>query len=291
MITIKLQGGLGNQMFQYAAARSLSKKIFLDLDFLEVNCTDKLHFTARTFQLGIFENLKIKRSSTNNLLRQNNIAFRVLGKLFKSRIIHIKQTTNDFINLPGSGDLKYIYLDGYFQSEKYFSHIKKEIRDEFKFPALDIKNLDIANQIRNSENATSIHIRRGDYVKSSIVNDIHGTLPKIYYQKAVSKLLLDFPKISIFVFSDDIKWARKHLNFENCNFISNNIKEESWKDMALMSLCKHHIIANSSFSWWGAWLSIYEGQKYAPVNWFNPKKIKYNLNDIIPREWNIIDYD
>ena len=145
--------------------------------------------------------------------------------------------------------------------------------------------------ISDSSNSVSIHIRRGDYLKSPIIQDVHGIVPIEYYQKAIDILLKKHDNLNLFLFSDDMNYVKDIFNnYSNLFFVEGNDNKDSWQDMALMSACKHHIIANSSFSWWGAWLSNQEGVTFAPRHFFNPK-VDYYINDYIPENWIIIEYD
>jgi hypothetical protein len=296
MLLIKLQGGLGNQMFQYAAAKGVSKTnqhIHLDHLFLEKNNIDTGHFTARDYQLQIFKNLKANKATPHqlNLFKSLSLYYKFLRLLFKTTVI--KQTGNEYISLAEPAKSTNLYLDGYFQSEKYFKHKRQQLMEEFEFPSLDTGNEQLKNKIINAPNSVSIHIRRGDYLKSPIIYDIHGVVPLNYYYKALNILESSHPNLSLFIFSDDSNWAQANLNVPDVDtyFVTGNQLRNSWKDMALMRCCKHHIIANSSFSWWGAWLSQNNGDVFAPSNWFNAANVRFNINDFIPDNWHIIQND
>jgi len=296
MLLVKLQGGLGNQMFQYAAARSILKNgdcIYLDHQFLEENSNiDNEHFTGRKYELLVFKNIKAVKAKNYQIVFVKNLSLfnRVLRIILKPSIKHILQKENEYISFEGLSAYNYVYLDGYFQSEKYFKNIREDLLKEFEFPLLDAYTETIKDKISNTPNAISLHIRRGDYLKPNVFN-VHGILPLSYYNKALEALLAKYNAISIFIFSDDVAWTK--ANFETRNNINIEFVEpnESWKDMALMSHCQHHIIANSSFSWWGAWLSKNNGDVFAPQHWFNPSKVNYNIQDFIPANWSIVDYD
>ena len=138
-------------------------------------------------------------------------------------------------------------------------------------------------------NAVSIHLRRGDYLKSEKVLSIHGVLSFSYYQKALHLLELTSNDLELFIFSEDIEWAKTKFKGYKAHFFDYNRGVNSWKDMALMTYCKHHIIANSSFSWWGAWLSKNSGIIFAPAAWFNPSNVTFNIQDFIPNNWTILE--
>jgi len=299
VVITKLQGGLGNQMFQYAAAKSLlhaEEYIYLDHAFLEINHVDTKNFTARVYELHIFRNLKASKAHFWQicLFKSQNIFFKLLRHILKSSIKEYSQIENEYILFADpSQKIRYIYLDGYFQSEKYFKNWQKDIISDFSFPLLDPINEKLKKQIASTTNAVSVHIRRGDYLKSKHVFETHGVLPSTYYNKALNLLKAKYHSLTLFIFSDDIDWAKENLKADHISlvFINNNQSKDNWKDMALMSTCKHHIIANSSFSWWGAWLSKNKGDVCAPRNWFNPVKVNFNIQDFIPDSWIIINND
>jgi hypothetical protein len=158
---------------------------------------------------------------------------------------------------------------------------------------LDSKNKHINEKILNTPNALSIHIRRGDYHSLSNKN-VFPSVNINYYSNSINYLheQLGLEKLDAYVFTDDIKWTKANFKSDclNINFMDENDSENGWKDMCLMSSCQHHIIANSSFSWWGAWLSQREGINLAPKHWYLPGSNFFNIKDIVPESWVIIDY-
>ena len=282
-----LQGGLGNQMFQYAVARATGYKVYFDLQFLKNNSVSVENFTARSFELSIFKNINAKEISAKYF---NFIKSKFYKKVFRLNFRIINQTENEFVDINTKSSN--LYLNGYFQSEKYFSNYRAKILDDFMFPALDTKNKLIESQIKAQSNSVSIHIRRGDYIKSKAVLAYHGVLPLFYYEVAINKLKEKYNNdIQLYFFSDDINFIKQNFGkYPNSVIVEGNTNQDSWKDMALMSACKHHIIANSSFSWWGAWLGGLKGITYAPRHFFSPK-VNYNIDDYIPSSWTIVDYD
>jgi hypothetical protein len=175
-------------------------------------------------------------------------------------------------------------LSGYWQSEKYFKRYESAIRGEFAFRhPLDARNAELAAEI-GSVSAVSLHVRRGDYSSNPKTRAIHGLCSLEYYRAAIEHIAKRVELPCFFVFSDDIGWARDHLDVGfRCSFIGHNQGERNFVDMHLMSLCKHHIIANSSFSWWGAWLNPDpEKTVIAPRRWFANDT---PTGDLIPEEW------
>jgi len=298
VVIVKLQGGLGNQMFQYAAATALlkdSEKVGLNLNFLTENNTDKENFTSRKFELGIFKNIRTYKAinAQVSLFKNTGVYYKFVRLFLRSRLKYIEQQLNEYIPFDQFNKKNHFYLDGYFQSEKYFAANRQQILNDFEFPPLDEANQATKNKILATDNPVSLHIRRGDYVKLQTVTDVHGLLPISYYNKAIEILQKQYPDITLFVFSDDIPWAKENLQVDTIpvNYMQGNSAVDSWKDMALMSNCKHHIIANSSFSWWGAWLSKQNGKLFAPEKWFNPQKVKFDITDYIPANWIILTCD
>ena len=178
------------------------------------------------------------------------------------------------------------YLKGYWQSEKYFENNKLNILNDLRIITdQSSQNVEISKQIASNV-SVSLHIRRGDYVSNSEYNATHGTCSLSYYKTAVSYLLKNIGKnFTIFAFSDDPEWVYSNLKLPvDIRFVNNNSSEYSYEDLRLMSECNHNIIANSSFSWWGAWLNTNNNKiVIAPSKWYANQYIKNN--DIIPANW------
>lgn len=264
MIITKLQGGLANQIFQWAYGKYLSEKystpLYLDLSFYQ----NKFGITKRDFSLNKFPNL-----SYNILPNDGNIS-NWSNEKNKTKLVKLNDNFH-YKELDYKEDSHY-YLDGYWQSEKYFIEIENTIRECLK------PNESIINRLKEkypTENSVSTHIRRTDYVSS---NGYHPVQPIEYYQDGLNHI--DYE--NILVFSDDIKWCKENLHFDNMIFVEDN---DDIEDLWLMSLCNHNIIANSSFSWWGAWLNNNKYKKViAPNEWFG-KTTGLNQLDIIPEKW------
>jgi hypothetical protein len=221
-------------------------------------------------------------------IRKQGIAERVLRRALRwssgPAPTHIREKhfhfDPDILNMPDS-----VYLDGYWQSEKYFADIAGIIRQEFtvKTPQGG-KDKELAEQITSCE-SVSLHIRRGDYVSNSHTNQVHGTCDLDYYFRCVENLTQTVQNSHFFIFSDDPEWARDNLRLPNpITLVDHNGPNKNYEDLRLMSQCKHHIIANSSFSWWGAWLNPIEDKLvFAPKRWF--ARDNHNLHDFIPNQW------
>lgn len=176
------------------------------------------------------------------------------------------------------------YLSGYWQSEKYFRAMASVIRTDFTFKSSLVNlNAELADQIAKV-NAVSLHVRRGDYVKNKKTNATHGLCSLDYYRGAIRYVSGRVKQPCFFIFSDDISWVKDNLKMDfPCHYVDHNQGVESYNDMRLMSLCKHHIIANSSFSWWGAWLNSNPDKiVVAPRKWFVNL---HDVNDLFPQGW------
>lgn len=290
MIIVEVIGGLGNQMFQYAAGRALSVKLNKSLK-VDASGFENYHL-HNGFELQRIFSEGIELSSKEDLdlvlgFRANKIIKKVMtgGRAvnFRGSKLIVEPYSNYWKGIETiSGNS---YLCGYWQSEKYFKSIESVIRNDFKFKLpLSGKNTEIASEIADNI-SISVHIRRGDYVLNKKNLQIHGVCSLSYYKKAMEYFSDVFKKPIFFVFSDDISWAMENFPKSNSfRFINHNKGVENYNDMRLMSMCKHHIIANSSFSWWGAWLNA-ESEKivFAPKSWYAS-----NLNsvvDLLPDSW------
>lgn len=179
------------------------------------------------------------------------------------------------------------YLVGYWQSEKYFRDKASVIRADFTFKtSLTNRNAELAEQIEHV-NAVSLHVRRGDYANNQKTNATHGLCSLDYYRGAVRYVSNRLEQPYFFIFSDDMAWVKENLKMDVHHlFVEHNHGLESYNDMRLMSLCRHHIIANSSFSWWGAWLNpSLEKIVVAPKKWFANDT---NVADLFPPGWVIL---
>jgi hypothetical protein len=253
-ITTKLMGGLGNYLFQIATAYSVSLR-----DNKQLLCDNydiySPHKPYNHYTTNIFRNLNfINIDKTYHTIYENGFEYTEIPKI--------------------TGNVK---INGYFQSEKYFINYKKEIKDLFKID--DETNFFLLKKYSNiiSLDTCSIHVRRGDYLK---LPNIHPTQNIEYYNKAVGYI---GENKHYLIFSDDIEWCKNNLNFiKNKTFIFGN---SDFQDLYLMSLCKNNIIANSTFSWWGAWLNNYKNKVVvAPELWFG-NEVNYNTYDLIPNNW------
>jgi hypothetical protein len=286
---VYLQGGLGNQLFQYAFARALGLRfgcqVKLDDSFFE-------NQTKRVLSLGRF-NSTIQTANDveiKNALEINTTFLeKLLGYLLKTEMKNSRyiEKSLSFDNACFSEKDKK-YFRGYWQSEKYFKNIEEIIRKELIItPLPSEQNAKTINTIKSQRNAVSLHIRRGDYISDSRANEIHGVCGLDYYRQALNLLKSRIGEFDLYVFSDDINWAKYNLEFP-CNkvFVDWNDDVNNYEDLRLMSLCKHNIIANSTFSWWGAWLNQNPDKiVIAPKQWFADSNKNNEPGDIVPESW------
>lgn len=286
MIIAKLMGGLGNQLFQYAFSKNIALKnngsLKFDLSYFEGNPfrsyeLDHFRITKAIATRREIDHLKEKHFSKPNIYKR---------KLLKTRSYFVHEQgplfNPDYFKLQ-----KDVYIDGYWQSEKYFINSAVPIRNdlEFKSPP-STANQQMLRQITLAGNAVSIHIRRGDYIENQHAG-IHGVCPLSYYTNAITMLVNKKPDAVFYVFSDDMDWAKQNLNLTHPTiFVDVNNIHTAFEDLRLMSACSHHIIANSSFSWWGAWLNPNpEKIVIAPKNWFADAQLNAKATSITPDSW------
>jgi len=273
-VTTQLVGGLGNQLFQYAAGRSLSLKLGqpLHLDIAPFKKYKLHHYALNHF------NISAKTTHVNKLKMY-------LPKLFN--LVYFKEKTFEYQpEIKNLSSKKDIYLEGYWQSEKYFSDIRPVLLKEFTLKSpLSSLDQEVFKKIKKSDISVSLHVRRSDYFNNKATLAIHGVCDIHYYQKAIEYLKENYKKFTIFVFSDDILWAKENIKSEFLlEFVEHNRAERNFADLFLISQCHHHIIANSSFSWWGAWLCENKTKTVvAPQKWF--KDAGRNTIDLIPSDW------
>ncbi|MBT8578576.1 alpha-1,2-fucosyltransferase [Polynucleobacter paneuropaeus] len=289
MIGVRLEGGLGNQLFQYAAARALAIRhetdIVIDQSALSHKGKSK---TLREYELDAFNCALIpeaaKRFRFSGLAKRCKLIYNFLSP-WKVVLEKGQNFNKCFFN---AGDNS--YLIGFWQSHRYFEGVADILRTELtpKF-SLSPKSVNIKSIIEKSVHSVSVHVRRGDYVSLNSAKKFHGVLSINYYKKAISKVSTQFPLATYFIFSDDIEWCKKNFpKDQNIVYIEHNPPSEAWQDLMLMSYCQHHIIANSSFSWWGAWLGQDVNRDLKkiviyPTNWFMNQSVIYE--DRFPANW------
>lgn len=275
MIVSNLNGGLGNQMFQFAIGYKMSKllntELVLDISALK---TDTLrHFALKPF--GISNKVFEKQPEDLSVLSRIVLKVPKHWKIVREQ----KEFQFDESILKAKGNIK---LYGYWQCPNYFNDIRPMLLNVFSVnqPTEEFKALQ--NKLTNI-NSASIHVRRGDYVTIESTNKIHGTCSMDYYQRAMQLMKEKVGEdVQFFVFSDDIEWCKKEFSQYKNTTIMNSISD--CEDMLLMSSCKNNIIANSSYSWWGAWLNNNKNKiVIAPKQWMNDTS--KNTEGILPDDW------
>jgi hypothetical protein len=290
MIVIELKGGLGNQMFQYALGRHLSIKnnceLYLDCGYLLDRRFKKSTYTYRDFDLDIFDLSPLfaskEISKKYGLLRPKYL--RLIEPVFKlatlQRLAEKRSAFTSSILETNSNT----YLTGYWQSENYFIDIAEQIRKDFVIKMEEGTETSNWCQLLSSQNSVCVHVRRTDYVNNPILD----VMDQGYYNRAEEILQNLVGAMSVYVFSDDIEWCKTHIRLRSKTIFmsSGKSKIDLKNDLFLMSQCKHFILPNSTFSWWGAWLSSYEGKRViCPNRWFKGERPFYEEETIVPTGW------
>ncbi len=275
MIIIEMSGGLGNQMFQYALytkMKKLGKEVKLDLTSF------KSKQSQRKFELDIF-------NADYDIAGEKDIRkYKKTG--IQSRLFHTRRNENVYIENLDEGYQPIIfsfddkYLQGYWQCEKYFADVRDILLEKFVFPISNGHKFNqILSQIKETE-SVSIHIRRGDYLNAQNIK-VYGNICTIdYYNNAISYVKKEVKDAVFFLFTNEVEWVKNHIYEEGMIIVDCNIGKQDYLDMFLMSQCKHNIIANSSFSWWGAWLNENADKKIiSPARWFLNHEVSDQICD------------
>jgi len=284
VIITRIVGGLGNQMFQYAVGRAVSVQ---SGNPLKLDLTELKRDPRRPFQLNQFKTI-IEEASPRDipLLPRKSLYGQLFVRLKNiGRVPHVRETSSSFdpkiLQLRASA-----YLSGYWQSEKYFAAHADIIRQDFSLrEAIASERQRTLSKIREVGAAVSVHVRRGDYVTNASANAVHGTCEPGWYGVAMQKMAERVARPTFFIFSDDIQWARDNLPKNECMvFVEPQADGRDGEDMHLMASCHSHIIANSTFSWWGAWLNPRrDKQVLAPARWF--RSAAHDDRDLISPSW------
>ncbi len=290
MVIARLIGGLGNQLFQYALGRTIaaSRSTTLKLDI-----TDYETYKVQAYALHHFNVIEsfATRDEIRRLRGGGWMAKRLSRRLHrlipfrKDSYVLEKGFAFDPEVLKSPDD---VYLEGYWQSEKYFASTEGLLRREFTIrQSLSGRNQEMAARIAGC-NTVSLHVRRGDYVSNPNASRVHGLCGADYYQAAVRRIAEIVPQPHLFVFSDDPEWAARNLHLDHpMTIVTGNDTQRDYEDLHLMSLCRHHIVANSSFSWWGAWLDTNPDKiVIVPARWF--AREQHDTRDLFPPAWQVI---
>lgn len=276
MKIVKYIGGLGNQMFIYAFSVALREI------FRQEILVDTHYYKSRNFHNGLeierIFGIHLTEAKLSDKLKMSWyfpnywIDYHLLGKL-PARKNTVRELPGQKVNLELLGDSSDKFYDGYWQSYQYFDSWRDVILKEFTFPKISMEdklNFELNERLKNEENSVGIHIRRGDYLKNW---KYRGLCDIDYYQKAIAYILEHIKSPKFFLFSDDIDWVKENISplvkGYDVTFVNWNHSINSYKDMQLMAMCKNLIIANSSFSWWAAYLNQNNPIVVAPEKWIN----------------------
>ena len=281
MIIVKINGGLGNQLQQYALSeklRLLGKEVKLDVSWFS-DCVEKL--SNRDLELDYFPNISYEICSEEEkkqILGNRNKAVKVLERLgLKAKKLYVEHKMYDE-NILSMDDM---VLEGYFACEGYYADIIPHLQQKLQFPKSENKENEIIGKQIQETQSVSLHIRRGDYLNPENKSIFDGICTEEYYEQAVKKIQELVENPHFYIFSDDPEYARRKYAGEEYTVVDINHGKDSFFDMYLMSLCKHNICANSTFSFWGARLNQNEDKiMIRPLkqrnncNWYVPEKMK-----------------
>ena len=286
MVISTITSGLGNQLFQYALGRQLAilnnTSLYFDTRFYQSEYSRE---TNRSFRLSNF-NINFRELSVReeNLIRATKLLpGRSLPPLFR----HLKEQYYHFDPDVLKARAGMLVLNGYWHSQKYFIEVEDVIRRELAFnnmPGPEFSSY--KSDILSSDKAVSVHIRRGDYVSHPEFSKTFGFIGKQYYENACALIVKRIGSCRFFVFTDDKDWVEQNMQLPGDTlFVKNTGADADLDDLHLMSLCKHHIVANSSYSWWGAWLGANRDKiVVCPENWFLNQP-DWNTKDLRPDSW------
>jgi hypothetical protein len=292
VIIVALMGGLGNQLFQYAAGRRLAsdtgRPLKLDLTTYESD-------TRRSYRLGPFNTCQ--DVATREEIRRVKPSLEDAGRgWWPARLLRNRRYAKTWLRertpyvydaglMGAARETQDVHLEGYWANELYFKPIEPVIRRELTLTSEpDGENLTAARAMA-STTSVCLHVRRGDYASDPATRQFHGLMPLSYYEQAVARLMETVTDPHFFVFSDDPAWVKEHLRLQRpVTYVTHNGAGTDYEDLRLMASCRHHIIANSSFSWWGAWLARSPAQiVIAPAQWLVQPGI--DTTGATPAEW------
>ncbi len=278
MKIIKFLGGLGNQMFQYAFYKAMSHRF----ENVKADVTGFNSYKLHAYEIEDVFNIKLDRANPLVIDLYSSRVSRKIQSFFPSTRPYFEEVAlfsfdENMFNAPG-----HKFYWGYWQNENYFKGLETELRRDFGFKKkLDAKNQLVLDQLESDTNSVSIHIRRGDYINHPLLG---GICDLDYYKKAITYIISKIKTPNFYVFSNDIAWCNANLTLPNATFISGNNGNANYIDMQLMSNCKHNIIANSSFSWWGAWLNDNKDKiVIGPKKWTN--EIAHKHINVLSASW------
>ena len=290
---VTITGGLGNQMFVYAFCLELRKRGYNTVLFAPRKRNSK-GYGHQGYELkklfNISETIGVGSQISNFLLSIYSQLIRIFPTRFKRPLlklvgVYTVSVSENFVYYPEVFTFRHrneLFM-GTWQSEKYFSNAIIEVREHFKFKSnlISKATADVLTQMYG-RNSVSIHIRRGDYLSPQYIDGFGNICTIEYYKRAIEFISHKIETPYFYIFTDDKAWVSENFQIGNSCFVAHNTGADSWQDMFLMSNCKHNIIANSSFSWWGAWLNSHPDKLVvAPKKWWN----SFDNDDVVPDNW------
>lgn len=275
MRLVKITGGLGNQMFIYAMYIGMKKRVG---GHVHIDLSDMMHYHAHNgYELRRVFGVPADEFCINRTLKK------VIEFLFFKTILERHQHGS---MRPYTRRYAYplVYFKGFYQNEKYFLDVEDEVRSTFTFDLslANERSRDLEKRIATDDKAVSLHVRRGDYLQPKFYEKYGTVCGLTYYQNAIVEMGRHIDGTHYYVFSDDVEWVKENLPIDGATYVNWNAGADSWQDMMLMSRCRHHIICNSTFSWWGAWLNPSPGKVViAPDKWFADTGSDF----ILPETW------
>jgi hypothetical protein len=273
MRLIKMIGGLGNQMFIYAFYLQMRKRF----SETRIDLSDMRHYKVHNgYELDRVFGLNDHEFCLPKPLKK------VLEALFFKVILERKQNIETMEAFTKEYAYPLLYFKGFYQSERFFKGVENEVRRAFTFDLskANEESRNLAKLIAANPHAVSLHVRRGDYMDPKFYKRYGTVCPISYFQTAVENMLSYVPQAHFYIFSDDVEWVRKNIRLPRATVVDCNRGSDSWQDMMLMSLCKHNIICNSTFSWWGAWLNANPAKRvFAPARWLADVEMPYIIPD------------
>ena len=285
MIIVKISGGLGNQLFQYSFGRYLGLQLGAEVRYDIRTIMNRPGFTNRDYGLSAFD-IVTEAATRDEIRRLKRFTGRFSERAWRKAVEKMPSLSRSFLvesrKLPAPAWSDECYYDGYWQYYRYAEKAGIRFREEVtKHIESGGCTRELAARIRSTESG-SIHIRRGDYISNPANAKLYAECDAAYYERAAGFIEGQCNVQAWYVFSDDVEWARDALPGKNCIFIEDN---SAVTDMFLMSCCRHNIIANSTFSWWAAWLNPNPGKiVVAPQHWYNGR-MNEMTRELIPEEW------
>lgn len=284
MVISRISGGLGNQLFQYAAGKCLAlhrnTELLLDTSYFKETGLRNFELDSFNIDLKIAHQHLVENFTTRSFagkIREKILPLQ-LRRVYKEPFFHFDK---NFFNAASD-----VYLKGYWQSEKYFKPVKEVIKTDLTIKRGTIENVKLFGDELANSTSIAVHIRRADYT-TDVQKEYHGMLEKDYYHNAIQLISKKTNDARFYFFSDSINWVKENLAIPGAVYVSGALTKTHLEDLYLMSQCNHNIIANSSFSWWGAWLNNNPGKiVIAPKNWFN--KGPKDTYDLYPDDWIIL---